>query len=111
MEIAILRVIEATSTLTTKGQTTVPKTVRQALGIDCGDKISYRIKDGRVTIHNPQAEHRDPALSAFLGLIEQDIAAGRQLHSLPAEVATALRRAMREVKVDLNETLEGRVAL
>src|SRR4029077_3758988 len=104
-------IIEETSTITAKGQTTVPKAVRQALGIDCGGKIAYRIEDGQVTVHNPEAEHRDPALAAFLELIEKDLAAGRGLRDLPAGIAAAMRRVMKNVPVDLDETLEGAVAL
>jgi antitoxin PrlF len=47
-------IIEETSTITAKGQTTVPKAVRQALGVNCGGKIAYGIEDGRVTVHNPE---------------------------------------------------------
>jgi antitoxin PrlF len=72
-------IIEEISTITAKGQTTVPKAVRQALGVDYGGKIAYRIQKGRVTVHNPEAEHHDPTLAAFLGLIEKDIAAGRNV--------------------------------
>ncbi|MFI5023990.1 MAG: type II toxin-antitoxin system PrlF family antitoxin [Alphaproteobacteria bacterium] len=104
-------IIEETSTITAKGQTTVPKAVRQALGVDYGGKIAYRIARGRVTVRNPEAEHRDPALAAFLGLIEKDIAAGRNLRELPAGVAAAMRRAMKEARVDLEEKLEGDVVL
>ncbi|MFI4988336.1 MAG: type II toxin-antitoxin system PrlF family antitoxin [Alphaproteobacteria bacterium] len=104
-------IIEETSKITAKGQTTVPKAVRQALGVDYGGKIAYRIEQGRVTVHNPEAEHRDPALAAFLGLIERDIAAGRNLRDLPAGVAAVMRRAMKEARVDLDEMLEGEVAL
>ena len=35
--------IEEKSTLTAKGQTTVPKAVRQALGIRAGDRIAFRV--------------------------------------------------------------------
>jgi antitoxin PrlF len=104
-------IIEETSTITAKGQTTVPKTVRQVLGVDYGGKIAYRVENGRVTVHNPEKEHRDPALSAFLTLLQKDIAAGRNVHDLPADVTKALRRAMKEVAVDLDEHLEGDVAL
>ena len=72
-------IIEQTSTITAKGQTTVPKAVRQALGVDYGGKMAYRIEEGRVTVHDPEAEHHDPTLAAFLGLIEKDIAAGRNV--------------------------------
>ena len=104
-------IIEKTSTLTAKGQTTVPKAVRQALGVDYGGKIAFRIEDGRVTVHNPEAEHEDPALAAFLGLIEKDIAAGRNVRELPAGVVAAMRRALKKSRIDLDETLEGDVAL
>jgi antitoxin PrlF len=104
-------IIEETSKITAKGQTTVPKAVRQALGVDYGGKIAYSIEKGRVTVHNPEAEQRDPALAAFLALIEKDIAAGRNLRDLPAGLAAALRRAMKEARVELDEKLEGDVAL
>lgn len=104
-------IIEETSTITAKGQTTVPKAVRQALGVDCGGRIAYRIEDGQVTVHNPEVERHDPALWAFLDLIEGDIAAGRNVRDLPAGLAAALRRAAKHVRVDLDETLEGDVGL
>ena len=103
--------ITETSTITAKGQTTVPKAVRQALGVDCGGKLAYRIEGGRVTIHNPDAEHHDPALAAFLGIIEKDIAAGRNVRDLPAGVAASLRRALKDVAVDLGEKIEGDIAI
>ena len=104
-------IIEEASTITAKGQTTVPKAVRQALGVDYGGKIVYRVEDGRVTVHNPKAEHHDPAVGAFLELIEKDISAGRSIRDLPTGLASAMRRAAKEVRVDLDEELEGEVAL
>ena len=38
------------STLTAKGQTTVPKKVRDALGLKPSDRIVYRIEDRRVVM-------------------------------------------------------------
>ncbi len=103
-------ITEETSTITAKGQTTVPKAVRRALGVDYGGKIAFRIEGGRVTVRNPSDGHRDPALAQFLSLIEKDIAAGRGLRKLPSGVAAAMRRALK-VRVRLDETLEGDVAL
>lgn len=79
--------------------------------VDTGGKIAYRIEDGRVTVHNPEAEHRDPVLAAFLGLIAKDIAAGGNVRDLPPDVAAAMRRAIEQIEVDLDERLEGDVAL
>jgi antitoxin PrlF len=111
MENAMATIIEETSTITAKGQTTVPKAVRQALGVDYGGKIVYRIEDGRVTLHNVEVEHRDPALGRFLRMIEKDIAGGGRLGDLPAGLAAALRRAAKDVRVDLHAPLEGDVDL
>ena len=41
----------ATSTLTSKGQTTIPKAVRRHLGLKPGDKIRFLVEDdGRVML-------------------------------------------------------------
>jgi antitoxin PrlF len=39
-----------TSTLTSKGQTTVPKEVRDVLDLDVGDKLTWEIRGGRVAV-------------------------------------------------------------
>ena len=98
-----------TSTITAKGQTTVPKSVRQALGVDYGGKIAFRVENDRVTVVNADAEHRDPALGAFLGMIEKDITAGRHVRDLPANISASLRKAIKRVRVDLNKPLAGDV--
>lgn len=38
------------SVLTSKGQITIPKSVRSRLNLKTGDKIDFRIKDGEVTL-------------------------------------------------------------
>ena len=38
------------SGITSKGQTTIPKPVRQALGVKPGDRVRYAILDGKVLI-------------------------------------------------------------
>ena len=40
----------ATSTLTSKGQTTVPKEVREALDLEAGDKLWWDIRGGKVEV-------------------------------------------------------------
>lgn len=39
-----------TSTITTKGQTTVPKEVRDTLDIGPSDKITWEVRGGRVVV-------------------------------------------------------------
>lgn len=38
------------ATLTAKGQVTVPKTVREALGLRQGDQLSWELEDGSVRV-------------------------------------------------------------
>ena len=38
------------SGITAKGQTTLPKPVREALGVETGDRVRYVIADGEVRI-------------------------------------------------------------
>ena len=38
------------SGITSKGQTTLPKAVREALGVKPGDRVRYAILDGKVMI-------------------------------------------------------------
>jgi antitoxin PrlF len=54
-----------TSTITSKGQTTVPKEVREALNVDAGDKLTWEIKGGRVAITTER-----PALYRWKGVIK-----------------------------------------
>ncbi len=103
--------IEETSKITAKGQTTVPKAVRQALGVDYGGKIVFRVENGHVTLSNPSVEHRDPALGSFLKLLEADIAAARNVRDLPKETVASLRRVRKQVDVDLEEPQGGEVDL
>lgn len=79
-------VVEEVCTITAKGQTTVPKAVREALGVGYGGRIAFRVERGRVTVHAlpSEGDDADPALAPFLALLETDLA-GR-LEALAAEV-------------------------
>lgn len=44
-----------TSTLSTKGQTTIPARVRRELAIAPGDTIRYELEDGSVRLHKTSA--------------------------------------------------------
>ena len=52
------------SKLTSKAQTTIPRSIRSALGLQPGDEISYEIVDGRVTLDREQREPRRTTRSA-----------------------------------------------
>src|SRR3546814_15214757 len=84
---------EEVSTITAKGQTTIPKSVRRALGVDYGGKITFRVDEHGVSVHRADVEHDDPALDGFLAFLAEDIKrrpeALTTLSPTPAERVTA----------------------
>jgi antitoxin PrlF len=105
-------VVVEESTITAKGQTTVPKAVRQALGVRAGDRISFRVDRAGVTVQRADAAEEDPALDRFLDVLARDI--GRRPQAIRA-LTPALRDRIavltRGARVDLDEEIEGEVAL
>ena len=103
--------IEAVATMTAKGQITVPKTIRDALGADAGTKMTFELRDdGRVLVSRTEDEHEDPALGAYLALLDKDIDAGRNVHDIPEDLAKALAEAA-ERDAPLDEPIIGDVDL
>ena len=102
--------IHEVATLTSKGQLTLPKSIRQALGVTTGGKVAFDLREGEVVVTRADAEHEDPAIGAFLRLLEADIRAGRHVQSLPEELArSVLANAGHLMNPD--EDIEGEVAL
>jgi antitoxin PrlF len=44
----------ASSRITSKGQVTVPKLIREALNVEPGDRLAFRIQDDGVVIVEPE---------------------------------------------------------
>ena len=70
-----------TSTLTSKGQTTVPKEVREVLDLGEGDKLTWEIRGGRVAVTTDR-----PSLLDFEGFIKNSSG------DVVAEIAEARKR-------------------
>lgn len=111
-------VVEEICTITAKGQTTVPKAVRQALGVGYGGRIAFRVEDGNVTVSalmpDDKDERGDPALTPFLSLIAADLAArpsGAVLAITPALAARLEALAADIGKADPDGPIEGEVTL
>lgn len=108
-------VVEKVCTITAKGQTTVPRAIRQALGVGYGGRIAFRVEGDRVTVHALlEDDASDPALGPFLALLEADIASRPSNAVLP--LTPALAGCMETMiggleKVDPEAPIEGDVAL
>lgn len=69
-----------TSTLTSKGQTTVPKEVREALDLEAGAKLSWDVQGGRVTVttERPAFWRWEGFIKLGPGDVVQDVAEARK---------------------------------
>lgn len=103
--------IREQATITSKGQITLPKPIRQALGVDAGGKVDFELReDGQVVVSRSDVEHDDPAIGAFLDLLARDIQAGRHVRDLPQDLTRAMcEQAGR--RANLDEDIDGDVAL
>lgn len=103
--------IHEVATLTSKGQITLPKPIRQALGVGYGGKVAFDLRGSQVVVTRADdSPHEDPAIGSFLALLEKDIQSGQRLCNLPDEVVQAMQ-AVLERPVDLGAEIEGDVAL
>lgn len=97
------------SGLTDRYQTTVPQPVRQALGLRKRDRIRYAFRaNGEVVLQrvSPDCVDDDPALAAFLALIEQDIAgAPERLQPITSDLVQRMQTLVGNLDVDLDAPL------
>lgn len=103
--------IHEVATLTSKGQITLPKPIRQALNVGFGEKLAFDLEGDRVIVTRVVDEqHEDPAIASFLALVEKDIESGRNITTLPDDLARAMLATLGK-PVDLCEDIAGEVAL
>ena len=103
--------IHEVATITSKGQITLPKPIRQALGVDFGGKVAFDLRGSQVVVSRVEdAPHEDPAIASFLAFLEKDIQSGKHITALPEDLARSMLAALKQ-PVDLNEGIEGDLEL
>ena len=107
------RVLDS-SIITSKGQITLPKTVRAYLGVSEGQKVRFITDDGKVIVEaQPKTDAQDdPVIGAFLDLIARDIATNPDaIVAIPASLAKLMASLAVGLTADFDETIDGDVAL
>ncbi len=103
--------LEEISTITAKGQTTIPKSVRQALGVNYGGRIAFRVSDGGVTVCRAD-DAEDPAIETFLGFLADDLKRHPEaVRALSPELAARITALTDDMPVNLDDEIDGDVAL
>lgn len=103
------------STITAKGQTTVPKSVRQALGVDYGGRIAFVVDDQRrVYVQKVDADAaEDPVIESFLAFLAQDMVRHpeKSLASFPKDLLDRAATLTDGMVVDLDAEIDGDVSI
>lgn len=102
-------VLEEHSKITAKGQTTVPKRIRDTLGVRFGDEIVYRVTDdGAVTVESARAANDGAAIDAFLDFISDDIKRNpHRVTPIDRDEMAEMRALVDGVEVDLEGDFTG----
>lgn len=97
------------STLTDRYQTTVPESVRKALGLKKRDKIRYAIQsDGQVVISRVDQTESDPLLGQFLKFLAKDIEKNPQhLQAISSDLVDRAWSLVAEVDLDLDASVSN----
>jgi antitoxin PrlF len=105
-------VLERVGTITEKGQITVPKPVRDALGVSYGGRVVFRVDKHGVSVHAADDERKDPVVAGFLSFLAKDM---RDHPEMISAFPTALAKRIGELtgtdEVDPDGEIEGPVAL
>jgi len=89
--------IREVATISSKGLIPLPKPIRQALGVDYGDKVAFDLEGSQVIISRAdEVPHEDPAIGAFMALLEADICTGQNLCSLPDDLVQAMLATLKK---------------
>lgn len=106
------RPFEETSTITSKGQTTIPKSVRQALGLSEGDQIAFHVDERGVTLRRADEANEDPAIAAFLTFLAKDLEANPAwLQTLSPEMIDRISELTERMAFDPDAPIKGDVDL
>ena len=74
------------STITSKGQTTIPDKIRKALGIKSGDKLEYELNGDQATIRV------HPGIRSLKGVLASNKGKGMTFGEIRQAAAEAVRR-------------------
>src|ERR1044071_4867725 len=100
--------VEEVSTITAKGQTTVPKPIRQALGVEAGDQIAFQLgQDGSITLRRAEAE-ADPVMASFLSFLARDLERHPdRIAAVPRDLIRRIDALVKHVEADPDDPVEG----
>lgn len=107
---ALLRKV---STITEKGQVTIPKPVREALGLEFGGRVAFCIDENRnVSVEREDVDVDDPLIDQFLVFLAQDMERHPQrISNFPEDLRQRMQALVGDLHVEPDDPIDGDVAL
>lgn len=103
-------VLEAESTVTSRGQTTIPGSIRKALMLGPADKVRYVLMDDKTVVltrSDENDEHDDPVVAEFLAFLAADMQANpANVQPIAQDLLARARDLTDGVTVDLDVPLD-----
>lgn len=103
-------VLVAESTVTSRGQTTIPGSIRRALMLEPADKVRYVLMDDKTVVltrSENSDEHGDPVIDEFLAFLAADMQENPgSVRTVPQDLLTRARNLTDSVTVDLDSPLD-----
>ncbi|SCX28376.1 HtrA suppressor protein SohA [Agrobacterium sp. DSM 25558] len=105
--------LKKVSTITEKGQVTVPKSVRDALGLGYGGRIAFYIDENRhVSIEKEVEEEDDPVVGSFLSFLSRDMEKHPEhIQEFPQALRQRMMELTKGMQVDLDDPIIGDVTI
>lgn len=102
-----MAIMELESTLTDRYQTTVPETVRKALGLGKKDKIRYTLQpNGQVVLSRADQSSDDPLIENFLCFLARDMSQNPEhIQPINTKLVDEVQSLVANVQFDLDEML------
>jgi antitoxin PrlF len=102
------------STITEKGQVTIPKSVREALGVGYGGKVAFYVDENKHVSIEREAEDNgdDPVIDGFLAFLAQDMEKHPEhIREFPEALVERMVELTKGMQVDPNDPIVGDVDL
>lgn len=108
-------ILKEDSAITAKGQTTIPKSVRQALDVDYGGRITFVVDEQRrVYVQKADVEEAgDPVIDSFLEFLARDMEKHpeKSIRPFPKSLVDRALALTSGMTVDLDAEIEGDISI
>lgn len=105
--------LKKVSTITEKGQVTVPKSVREALGVRQGERVAFYVDENlHVSLEKEVEEQDDPVIDNFLTFLAEDMGKyPERLREFPDTLLKRIAEVTSGMTIDPDEQITGDVAI